>query len=257
MTTLADKVIILTGASRGIGAATALELAAQGAKLVLAARNASSCHDIQRSIEDAGGEALSIGCDVSIYEAVEQMVADTIERFGKIDALINNAGIIDPIGLIENTNPADWANNITVNLVGVYNGIRAVLPHFYENGSGTIINISSGAAHNPLEGWSSYCSGKAGVYMMTRATALEAGPRGVRVFGFGPGVVDTDMQVGIRSSGINRVSELPRSSLAPASEPAKALAWLCTEEAADLAGEELSIRDGAFRKRAGLPAIAM
>ncbi len=252
---LSDKVIILTGASRGIGAAAAIELASLGAKLSLSSRNKDACADTVKTITDNGGEAFATSCDVSGYADVESMISETIKKYGKVDVLINNAGIVDPISPIETSDPEEWARNISVNLVGVYNGTRAILPHFLSNEAGTIINISSGAAHNPMEGWSAYCSGKAGVYMMTRATALEAGDKGVNVFGFAPGVVDTDMQVTIRASGINPVSQLPRDSLASASEPAKALAWLCTEEAYDLAGEELTIRDADLRKRVGLPPI--
>jgi len=252
MNTLSKKVVIVTGASRGIGAAAAIELARAGAKLSISSRNAAACSDTLETIGNEGGDAFAASCDMSDYQAVEKLVAETIQRYGKIDALINNAGIIDPIGRIEDTNPEDWARNISVNLVGVYNGTRAILPHFYKQNSGTIINISSGAAHSPLEGWSAYCSGKAGVYMMTRATALEAAEKNVRVYGFAPGVVDTDMQGSIRESGINPVSELPRDSLAAASDPAKAIVWLCGEDAADLAGEELTIRDQELRKRIGL-----
>jgi len=255
MPDLKDKVIIVTGASRGIGAAAALELAASGARLVLAARNASACSDVLEEIGNNGGEAFAVSCDVSDYAAVEKMISETKERFGKVDVLINNAGIVDPVGLIEDTDPDAWARNIQVNLVGVYNGIRAVIKGFYDQGHGTIINISSGAAHNPLEGWSAYCSGKAGVFMMTRATAHEAGEKGVRVYGFAPGVVDTDMQVTIRASGINRVSQMPRENLSKAHEPAKALAFLCSEDAADLAGQELDIRNEELRSRVGLPAL--
>ena len=255
MSDLKDKVVIVTGASRGIGAAAAIELAARGARVVAAARNASACSDVLEQIGNNGGEAFAVSCDVSDYSAVEKMISETLERFGKIDALVNNAGIVDPIGMIEDTDPEAWARNISVNLVGVYNGTRAVLGKFYDQGHGTIINISSGAAHNPLEGWSAYCSGKAGVYMMTRATAHEAGEKGIRVYGFAPGVVDTDMQVNIRASGINRVSQLPRENLSAAKEPAQAIAWLCTETAGELAGQELDIRNPEFREKSGLPAL--
>ena len=250
---LTDQVIIVTGASRGIGAAAAIELAANGAKLCLSARAASSCSGVLEQIKNAGGEAFAASCDMSDYAAVEKMVAETLDRYGRIDALINNAGIIDPIGAIATSDPEEWARNISVNLVGVYHGTRAVLPRFFEQESGVIINISSGAAHDPYEGWAAYCSGKAGVYMMTRATALEAAEKGVRVYGFAPGVVDTDMQVTIRASGINDVSKIPRENLASAEQPAKAIAWLCSEAARDLAGQELSIRDEQLRKRVGLP----
>ncbi|MBO0334186.1 SDR family oxidoreductase [Sneathiella sp. CAU 1612] len=252
MSQLSDQVIIVTGASRGIGAAAALELARNGAKLCLSARSASSCSGILEQIKNAGGEAFAASCDVSDYAAVEKMIAETLDRYGRIDALINNAGIVDPIGEIATSEPEAWARNISINLVGVYNGTRAVLPHFLNQNAGVIINISSGAAHGPMEGWSAYCSGKAGVYMMTRATALETGEKGVRVYGFAPGVVDTDMQGTIRASGINVVSKIPREDLAPAEDPAKAIAWLCSEDASDLAGQELSIRDETLRKRIGL-----
>lgn len=251
---LSDKVAIVTGASRGIGAAAAIELARQGAKVSLSARTAAACNDTLQQISDLGGDAFAASCDVSDVGAVDKLVEDTLARFGRIDILVNNAGIIDPIGRITETDPEDWMRNISVNLAGVYHGTRAVLPHFEAQKSGIIINISSGAAHGPMEGWSAYCSGKAAVHMMTRAAAHESGELGVRVYGFAPGVVDTEMQSVIRGSGINPVSEIPRENLAPADDPAKVIAWLCTDEAADLAGEELTIRDETLRKRAGLPA---
>jgi NAD(P)-dependent dehydrogenase (short-subunit alcohol dehydrogenase family) len=122
-------------------------------------------------------------------------------------------------------------------------------------GGGTIVNISSGAAHRPQEGWSAYCAGKAGLAMLTRSIHLEYGTQGIRIFGFAPGVVDTDMQVAIRASGINPVSKLPRESLAPASEPARAIAWLCTPAADALAGQELDVRNPDLRAAVGLPPI--
>lgn len=255
MNSLSEKVILLTGASRGIGAAAAIEMASRGAKLCIGARKAEDCQNIVDHIQSAGGKAIAFSCDVANYEAVEKALDVCLNEFGKIDALVNNAGTVDPISMIEESDPEAWARNISVNLVGVYNGIRAVLPHFYKQNSGTIINISSGAAHNPLEGWSAYCAGKAGVHMVTRATALEAAEKGVRVYGFAPGVVDTEMQVTIRASGINRVSQMPRTSLSPVDEPGKAIAWLCSDAAADLSGQELDIRNPDLRKRVGLPAI--
>jgi NAD(P)-dependent dehydrogenase (short-subunit alcohol dehydrogenase family) len=138
-----------------------------------------------------------------------------------------------------------------VNLVGVFHCCRAVLPCFGQTGGG-IINLSSGAVHRPLDGWIAYCAAKAGVAMLTRSVALEAGDCRVRVYGFQPGVVDTDMQGLIRDSGLNEVSRLPRERLADTSEFARVIAWLCTDEAADLAGKELSISNQQLRRRAGL-----
>jgi NAD(P)-dependent dehydrogenase (short-subunit alcohol dehydrogenase family) len=107
-----------------------------------------------------------------------------------------------------------------------------------------------------MEGWSAYCAGKAGLAMLTQCIAKEYGPRGIRAFGFAPGVVDTDMQGAIRASGINPVSQLPRASLAPPDQPGWAIAWLCTPEAAAMAGQEVDIRHDTFRRAAGLEPLA-
>ena len=114
------------------------------------------------------------------------------------------------------------------------------------------MNVSSGAASRPLEGWSAYCAGKAGLAMLTRSLHLELGERGVRAYGLRPGVVDTDMQGVIRASGVNEVSRLRREELASVEGPARAIAYLCEPAAADLAGAEVDIRDGTFRGRAGV-----
>ena len=119
-------------------------------------------------------------------------------------------------------------------------------------GGGTIVNVSSGAAIRPLEGWSAYCSGKAGLHMLTRAVALENANNGIRIFGFQPGTTDTDMQVLIRASGINQISQIPRENLTPVSHPAEAIVYLCTPAADDLNGQEFSLRDEAFRARLNL-----
>jgi NAD(P)-dependent dehydrogenase (short-subunit alcohol dehydrogenase family) len=118
-----------------------------------------------------------------------------------------------------------------------------------EAGGGTIVNVSSGAAIRPLEGWSAYCSAKAGLAMLTQAVMLENTATGIRVFGFQPGTTDTDMQVAIRASGINIVSKIPRENLTPVAHPAAAIVYLCTPEAADLNGQEFSLRDEPFRCR--------
>jgi NAD(P)-dependent dehydrogenase (short-subunit alcohol dehydrogenase family) len=115
-----------------------------------------------------------------------------------------------------------------------------------------VVNVSSGAAHQPLEGWSAYCAGKAGLAMLTQSMALELGPLGVRVFGLQPGTVFTQMQEKVRASGINPVSRIDPADHPPADDPARAIAWLCGEAAAELAGRELSIRDHELRTAVGL-----
>ncbi len=249
MGSLDGKVIIVTGASRGIGSAAAAALAQAGASLVLTARDERLTEQVARSI---GGSAWARACDVSDYAAFEALVADTKARFGRLDGLINNAGVIEPIASIAQSDPAAWARNIGINLTGAYHAIRAVLPSMLEAEGGTIVNVSSGAAIRPLEGWSAYCSAKAGLHMLTRAVALETAGKGIRVFGFQPGTTDTDMQVLIRASGINQISQIPRGNLTPVAHPASAIVYLCTSAADDLNGQEFSLRDEPFRARLGL-----
>jgi len=252
MAALSGKVAIVTGASRGIGAAAAEALAEAGAAVMLTARDGKLAAEVAGKIAAAGGNAAVHVCDVADYSAVEALVAATTRRFGRPEILINNAGVIEPIATIAQSDPAVWAKNIQINLVGAFNPVRAVMPGMIASGGGTIVNVSSGAALRPLEGWSAYCAGKAGMAMLTRSIALEEGANGIRVFGFQPGTTDTDMQVLIRASGMNIISKIPRANLTPVSEPAKAIVYLCTAEADDLAGTEFSLRDEAFRKRIGL-----
>lgn len=249
---LTGKTALVTGASRGIGEGVARELAAQGVKVMLVARNGDLVQNVAHEIAAAGGRAEALACDVSDYPAVERAVADTRERLGGLDILVNNAGVIDPIAPLADSDPADWARSIQINLIGGYNVVRAVLDGMIGAGGGSIINISSGAAHRPLEGWSAYCAGKAGFAMMTRSIALETAGQGIRLFGFSPGTIDTDMQGQIRASGINPVSRIPRADLTPVTHAVRGLVYLCDRAADDLISQEVSLRDEAFRKRIGL-----
>jgi 3-oxoacyl-[acyl-carrier protein] reductase len=249
MASLTGKVIIVTGASRGIGAAASVALAHAGAQVILVARDGRLAEDVAQGIVASGGLATAAAADVSDYGAVEAMVSDTERRYGRIDALINNAGVIEPIAAIANSNPAEWARNVEINLGGAYHPIRALLPRMIKAGRGTIVNVSSGAAIRPLEGWSAYCSAKAGLAMLTQAIRLETTATNIRVFGFQPGTTDTDMQVTIRASGINIVSKIPRENLTPVAHPAAAIVYLCTPAADDLNGQEFALRDESFRSR--------
>jgi NAD(P)-dependent dehydrogenase (short-subunit alcohol dehydrogenase family) len=252
MAALSGKVAIITGASRGIGEAAAEALAAAGAAVMLTARDGARTEAVAARITAAGGEAAAVACDVADYAAVQALVGATAQRFGSPDILVNNAGVIDPIAALADSDPAAWAKNVQINLVGAYNVVRALLPGMKAARGGTIVNVSSGAALRPLEGWSAYCSGKAGMAMLTQAIKLEEAANGIRVFGFQPGTTDTDMQVLIRASGMNMVSQIPRANLTPVAHPAKAIVYLCTKDADDMIGAEFSLRDEAFRKRIGL-----
>ena len=249
---LNGKVAIVTGASRGLGEGAARALAEAGAAVMLVARDGAGERAVARDIAGKGGRAEAAACDVSDYAAVEKLVAATRARFGGLDILVNNAGVIDPIAEIATSDPKAWADNITINLVGAYNVVRAVLPGMLARGGGSIVNISSGAAYRPLEGWSAYCSGKAGLAMLTKAIELETKGKGIRVFGFSPGTIDTDMQVKIRASGMNMISQIPRANLSPVAHAVRGLMYLCSKASDDLIGQDASMRDDAFRGRIGL-----
>ena len=252
MHTLKGKTALITGASRGIGAAAARELSTIGVTVALAARTLKDTQTIAQEINDAGGKAIAITCDVTRYADLDSAVATTISTFGSVDILVNNAGTIDPIAHLANSDPDGWDQVVDINLKGVYHGIRAVLPRMIEQQSGIIINISSGAATNPIEGWSHYCATKAAVLSLTGCVHEEYAEQGIRCIGLSPGTVATDMQVSIKASGINAVSKMDFSSHIPPEWPAKAIIWLCTDEAAGLSGTDFSIKTDEGRRKVGL-----
>ena len=243
------KVVVITGASRGIGAAAARVFVAAGAKVALLARSAD---DIEALARDLGGDAVAVVCDVADPVSVDAAVAAVLARWGRIDVLINNAGVIDPIARLADADPVLWARAIDVNLKGVFFGIRAALPIMRAQGGGTILTVSSGAAHAPLEGWSAYCASKAGAAMLTRAAHLEEAAQGLRIMGLSPGTVATGMQAAIRASGVNPVSQLDPAVHIPADWPARALLWMCSPAADGYLGQEISLRDAEIRQAVGL-----
>jgi len=249
---LTGKTAIITGASRGIGEATAYALAEKGAQVFLTARSREAIETIAEKINASGGKAAVLASDMSRYLGVETVVRRCVETFGGLDILVQNAGVIEPIARITDSDPRAWAKTIETNLNAVYYGLHAALPIMEKQGAGLVVNLSSGAAHQPLEGWSHYCAAKAGAAMLTRQAHLETEGSNICVVGLSPGTVATDMQVQIKASGLNRVSELELSDHYPASWPARAIAWLAEGAAADYCGEEVSLRDEDIRRKIGL-----
>jgi len=249
---LTGKTAVITGASRGIGAAAAVAMAKAGASVVLAARSVGQIEALAEEIRGAGGHAVAVKCDVSAFNDVQRAVDTCIETFGKLDIFVANAGVIDPINRLEDSDPTAWARSVEINLFGAYNSLRAAIPAMKTQGSGTFINISSGAAHGPMEGWSHYCAAKAASAMLLRNAHLENGEYGIRFIGFRPGTVATDMQVAIKSSGVNPVSKLEVSDHYQPEWPAQAIAWMCTADADGFLGQEIFMGDEEIQRRAGL-----
>lgn len=249
MSDFAGKTVFITGASRGIGAATGREFAEVGANVVLVARSGDAINALAAEI---GPSALAIACDISRYADVEAAMQAAVAKFGRLDVVINNAGVIEPISPLATSDPEAWGQVIDINLKGVYYGLRAAIPILQATGGGTIITISSGAAHNALEGWSHYCASKAGAAMLTASAHLEAAGAGIRAMGLSPGTVATKMQREIKASGINPVSLMEWEDHIPPEWVAKAMMWMCTADADEFLGQEIALRDEAIRARIGL-----
>jgi len=249
MADMNGKSVLITGASRGIGASAARVFAAAGAQVALVARSGAALEQLAAEI---GPAALAISCDVSRYGDVEQAVRTAVDRFGGLDVLINNAGVIEPIAPMLEVDPAAWGQVIDINLKGVFHGMRAAVPVMVAAGGGTVLTISSGAAHSALEGWSHYCTSKAGDAMLTMCLDKETRGKGIRAMGLSPGTVATRMQREIKTSGLNPVSALDWSDHIPPDWPAKALLWMCSVDADEFIGQEISLRDPAIRARVGI-----
>jgi len=246
---MTGKTVLITGASRGIGAEAARVFAGAGANVVLLARSADEINALATEI---GNAAMALTCDVADYTQVETAVQATVEKFSGLDVLIGNASVIAPISHLRDADPAAWGQAIDINLKGVFHGMRAALPVMLKSGGGTVLTLSSGAAHGPVEAWSHYCSSKAGAAMMTACLDKEERENGIRALGLSPGTVATDMQRKIKASGINPVSKLAWEDHIPAEWVARALLWMCSPDADEFIGSEIALRDEGIRKRAGL-----
>ncbi|HRK43299.1 MAG TPA: SDR family NAD(P)-dependent oxidoreductase [Gemmobacter sp.] len=242
------QVVAITGASRGIGLEAARAFVAAGASVALLARDRASLETLAESL---GPKALALPCDVSEAASLSTALVEAQRHFGRLDVMINNAGVIEPIARIASADPVAWGRAIDINLKGVFHGMQAALPILRAQGGGTVITLSSGAAHRPLEGWSAYCAAKAGAAMLTRALHEEEG-HWLRVLSLSPGTVATDMQRAIRASGLNPVSRIDWAEHIPAEWPARALVWMCSPAADRWRGQEISLRDAAIRRELDL-----
>jgi NADP-dependent 3-hydroxy acid dehydrogenase YdfG len=188
---LKEKVVIITGASSGIGKATAMKLAKEGATVVLCARSEDELNQLKEKIEQNGGKALVAITDVTKPADFEKAVSQALDKYGSIDVLINNAGLM-PLSYIEKLKTEEWDKMVDVNIKGVLNGVAAVLQTMRKNKSGHIINISSSAAHRYFPGGAVYSATKVAVKMFSEGLRQELAPTyGINVTSIEPGAVDT------------------------------------------------------------------
>ena len=205
-----SKVFIVTGAARGLGRAVCKTLVADGARVVAVIRNAAAAEELAKTLGASGAVVVR---DIAESGAADFVIDAALQRFSRVDGLVNNAGVIDPMALFADAEPGPWEEVMTINLVAASRFMRAFIAAAGGKGGGRMVNITSGAAHRALRGWSAYCTSKAALAMLTKCAQLEYGPQGILSFNLIPGLIDTDMQANVRASGVNEVSQLPKSAL--------------------------------------------
>ena len=244
-----NPVVIVTGASRGLGAATACWLAKVGAAVTLISRSGTALKRVAQEVRQLGGTALVFKADISDPDACQKAADKTLERFKRVDALVNNAGVVEPIAPVVRTDPERWQYNIGVNLLGPFYLTRAAISELRKQ-NGRIINVSSGAATTVIENASAYCAAKAALNHFNRVVAVEES--GLTVVTMRPGVVDTRMQEIIRYEGTNFMSTeqhayyqglKDRGELEPPEVPARSIAWLALYAPHELSGDFLNYDD--------------
>lgn len=256
MIDLSGKAALITGASSGIGEATARVLSQAGASVTLVARRADRLAELATELRNAGAGVEVFAGDVTNRSDLEEAAHVSVSAFGSLDILVNNAGTMTPIGHIGDVDPDLWEAAIDTNLKGIFNGIRAVLPAMLRQGAGTIINMSSGAVNSALEGWSHYCASKAGARKLTEIGHKEYAARGITFVGLSPGTVATPIMEEVRASGMNPVSQLDPTAHIPPEWAARAVLHLCGPAGREHAGTDFSIKTQEGRAAVGLPALA-
>jgi 3-oxoacyl-[acyl-carrier protein] reductase len=244
---LAGQVAFITGAGRGIGEAIAKAFSRAGTEVALLARTASEVRRVASEIEAGGGRALALAGDVSVLSDVENSVAATLERFGRIDVLVNCAGILGPIGCLVNNSPQAWTETIQVNLLGTMFCIRAVLPCMTSRRKGVVVNLSGGGSVTPFPRFSAYSASKAAVVRLTETIAEEVKEYGIRVNAISPGVVNTRMLDETLAAGEAagsdyraRIAKIKAEGGVPPERAAELAVFLASPEAAGITGRLIS-----------------
>jgi len=201
-----NKVVIITGASSGMGEAAAKHLATLGAVVVLGARRVDKIEKLAKEIEEAGGKALAVKADVTSLEQVKNLVDKAVQQFGRVDVILNNAGIM-PLSPMDRINVEEWNTMIDVNIKGVLNGIAAVLPYIKEQKSGQIINTSSVAGHKVFTGSAVYSATKYAVRALTEGLRMELKPYNIRTTIVCPGAVKTELLEHISEADIQQANK--------------------------------------------------
>lgn len=231
---MSAKVCVITGASRGIGLATALRFARTGANIAAIARRPEELHQAAARIAAAGGVCEPVAADVGRPEEIRRALDTAAQRFGRVDVLINNAGAA-PLAAIDRLDPAEFERVHAVNMAAVFHATRAVWPIMKAQGGGVIINISSLASVDPFPGFAVYGASKAWVNIFSQAVAAEGKPHGIRVFSVAPGAVETSL---MRAA----FPDFPADKTLDPDEVAAVIVSLCDEAMAGCSGQTIFVR---------------
>lgn len=238
---IAGKVVVITGASSGLGHATAELLAAEGATVVLAARRGDRIEALAETLRNAGGKALAVKTDVTDRQQVKELVDQTVESFGRIDVLLNNAGLM-PLAPLEMLKTDEWDQMIDVNLKGVLNGIAAALPHMKSQKSGHIINVSSVYGHKLGPAATVYCATKFAVRALSEGLRQEVKPYNIRTTVISPGAVATELLEHISDEEIQQQTKEFVNQIAVPPETFARMVAFAINEPADVDVNEILFR---------------
>lgn len=239
-----EKIVVVTGASRGIGKAIALAFAKEGASVVVSARNIDSLNVVTDEIRKTGAKALAIKTDVSVVEDAKNLIEQTLEKFGKIDILINNAGITKD-NLLLRLSEDDWDTVLNTNLKGAFNCIKAVTKPMMKNRAGVIINITSVVGQTGNAGQTNYSASKAGMIGMTKSVAKELASRNIRVNAIAPGFIQTDMTDELNDKTKEElIKSIPLSKLGKVENVADLVLFLSSDKAEYITGQVINVDGG-------------
>jgi len=245
---LADRVVLVTGSSRGIGAEVAVKAAVSGARVAIHARRPGPAAEATLArIHGLGGDGDAFFADVAVGVEAEELVGEVIERFGRIDALVNNAGLTQ-VGPFLDIESAEWDAIIATDLTAAFHTCRAALPSMVERGSGVIVNVASRLGQMGIAETAAYSAAKAGLIGLTRSLAREFGPRGIRVNAVAPGVTITDMTADLVDSeeGRRRMRDMPLGRFGRADEVADAVIFLLSDAASLFLCQTLNPNAGGY-----------
>ena len=248
-----QRTALVTGASRGLGRAVALELARSGMRVGLVARSTEGLEETHRQLRELGAEARLFPADLSNAEQVEGLARGVREWTAHLDVLVNNAGVIEPLATFADVSFDAWASSVRINVEGTARVTHALLPPLRAAKGARIVTISSGAAVSDIPGWSAYCTAKAALDRFALVLDAELKGEGIRSFSFAPGTIETHMQRSIRSTGVGPARLVSGEvEHLPAEVPARAVVYLCTPAAEALAGRHIDIRYPEVREALGL-----